>query len=274
MIRLARFLPLSLLCALAACGGGGGSGGGSAGGGVTPPPPAKVNPEGAWQGTAKSASNELNIEMVADGAGGAYAVLNAADGAPAEALYMTGFSAENFVAGSQNISGKGYYRHVAGGFYQSIGPSAVTVQSGSSQKTLQFQVAAGLGGANPRSVTVNYNNQYDSPLSLASVLGSYTSKQADNILATLTLSNVNPNSMLISGNPACVFSNSRITVLDSRKNLFSVIGIFNGTDCAFTGTAGGVAYATLTEGGQVSGLNMVLQALDGSSMYVFQGSKD
>jgi hypothetical protein len=80
--------------------------------------------------------------------------------------------------------------------------------------------------------------------------------------------------MLISGNPACVFSNSRLSVLDSSKNLFSVIGIFNGTDCAMTGTVGGVAYATLNGSGQVTGLNMMLQAADGSGMYVFQGSKD
>ena len=272
MIRLARLLPLTLLCVLTACGGGGG-GGGSAGS-VTPPPPAKIDPEGAWQGTAKSASNELNIEMVADGLGAAYAVLNAADGSPAEALYMTGFSPENFVAGNKNISGKGYYRHVAGGFYQSLDASVVTVQSGSSQQALQFQVAAGLNGSNPRSVTVNYNSQYDSAVGMANVLGSYTSKQAGNALASLTLSNANPNSMLISGNPACVFSNSRLSVLDSSKNLFSVIGIFNGTDCAMTGTVGGVAYATLSGSGQVTGLNMMLQAADGSGMYVFQGSKD
>lgn len=273
MTRFASLLPMFLLCCLTACGGGGG-GGGSLGGGVTPPPPAKIDPQGLWQGTAKSASNELNIEVAADGLGGAYAVLNSADGAPAEALYMTGFSAENFVAGSKNTSGKGYYRHVAGGFYQSLDSSSVSVQSGSSQKTLQFQVAAGLNGSNPRSVTVTYNSQYDSAASIASVLGGYTSKQAGNTLATLTLSDANPNSMLISGNPACVFSNSRFSVLDSRKNLFSVVGIFKGTDCAFTGTAGGVAYATLSESGQVNGLNMMLQAMDGSGMYVFQGSKD
>lgn len=274
MTRFAPLLPVFLLCGLTACGGGGGGGVSIGGGVILPPPSVQVNPAGIWQGKAVSASNELNIDMVADGLGSAYAVMNAADGTPAEALYMTGFSTTNFVAGNLNISGNGYYRHVSGGFYQTVGSSAVTVQSGNSQKTLQFQVAAGLNGSNPRRVTVGYNNQFDSAVSIANVLGSYTSKQAGNAMNTLTVSNANPNSMLISGNPACVFSDSRFTLVDSRKNLFSVVGILKGTDCAFTGTAGGVAYATLNENGQVNGLNMLLQALTGSGMFVFQGSKN
>lgn len=268
MARFAFLAPLTL-CILTACGGG--SGGSDT---PPPPPPAKIDPEGLWHGTAKSSSNELVADVMADGLGSAYAMLNAADGTPSEALYMSGFSPENFTPGSLAISRDGYYRHVAGGFYSTVGSAAVTVQSGSTQKTLQFQVDPGLSGGNPRAVVLNYDPQYDKAVTVASLVGSYSSKTAGNTMNSLTISNVDPNSMLISSNPACLFSNSRMTALSGSKNLFSVVGILSGSACPMEGIVTGTAYAELASDGQVIGINIALRSGSGTGFYVFQGKKN
>jgi hypothetical protein len=268
MSRFSLLAPLSF-CLLTACGGG-------SDGSVTPPPPppVKINPEGLWHGSAKSGTDDLAIDLVADGLGSAYAILNSANGLPAEALFMSGFSSDNFVAGNLSSSGDGYYRHQTGGFFETVGSAAMSPQSGVTQKTLQFQVAPGISAGNPRSVSLNYDSQYDKALTVDNLLGNYSSKTADNALISLTLSNLDLNRMLISGNPACVFSYSRITPMsNSGKNLFSVAAIFSGTACGFQGGATGVAYAEMGSDGGVVGLNMTLRETSGKKFFVFQGRK-
>ncbi|MCX7218880.1 MAG: hypothetical protein NTY70_08035 [Burkholderiales bacterium] len=270
MSRISFLIPLSF-CLLSACGGG------ASDSSVTPPPPpppVKINPEGLWHGAAKSSSNELAIDMLADGFGSAYAIANAANGAPVEALFMSGFSSDNFVVGNLNSSGAGYYRHQTGGFFESVGAAAMSPQSGSTQKSLQFQVTAGINGSDPRTVTLNYDSQYDKALTVENLLGKYNSKSPDNALMSLTLSNLDPNSMLISANPACVFSYSRVKPMtDKAKNIYSVAAIFSGSACAFQGAATGVAYADVGSDGGVLGLNLLLRESSGKSFFVFQGRK-
>lgn len=268
-LRLALVAPI-FVSMLAACGGG------SDGSSTVAPPvlPSKINPEGIWHGYAKSASNELIADVLADGTGSAYALLNTGGGLPSEALYLSGFTVENFTPNNLVSSGFGYYRHVSGGFYESIGSAAMTVQSGTTQKNLQFQVSPNLSGGTPRTVTLTYDSQYDKQLDLNAILGNYRSKNSANTIYDLSISSTNPNAMLTSSNPACVFSNSRISSLNNSKNVFSVVGIFSGTGCGFQGAVMGTAFAELGNDGQVNGINIALRASNGSGFYAFQGKKN
>ncbi|MDT8999324.1 hypothetical protein RQP53_08610 [Paucibacter sp. APW11] len=267
MNRITALLAPLTLCLLTACGGGG------SGDSVTPPPPTAVNPEGLWQGTAASGLDSLKTTLLADADGYAYAVLNNGNGAAIEALFMSNLNSDALKPGNASSTGMGYYRHVAGGFYQSVAMATVSQGQGSSQQSLQFQVGKGLDSSEPRKLTLSYDKGYEQAPTLESVYGRYVSKQSGHAMAVLSLSGANRDRALLSDSSACGFSNSRISASSTGKNLFSVVGILSGPACGFQGAASGVGYATLDSQGKPIGFTLALRESSGKAFFVFQGDR-
>lgn len=268
MNRLTALLAPLTLCLLTACGGGG------SGDSITPPPPpAAVNPEGLWQGTAASGLDSLKTTLLADANGYAYAVLNNSHGSAIEALYISNLNSDALKPGNASSTGQGYYRHVAGGFYQSVAMATVSQGQGSSQQSLQFQVGKGLDSSEPRKLTLSYDKGYEQAPALESVHGRYVSKQSGHSMAVLSLSGADRDRALLSDSSACGFSNSRIAASSAGKNLYSVIGILSGPACGFQGAATGVGYATLDGQGRPIGFTLALRQSSGQGFFVFQGDR-
>lgn len=273
MSRAAALLAPLSLCILTACGGGGGGSTDGINPPPPPPPPAEVKPEGLWHGSAKSNLDALKASLITDGQGFAYAVLNDAHGAPMEALFMSNLNSEAFVPGQTSFTGQGYYRHVSGGFYQSIASSVVSAASGVTKQALQFQVRKGLDSNEVRAVSVDYDKGFDQALTVERVAGAYSSTQSGHAMGGLSISLADGNRALLSDNPACGFSHSRITASSSDKNLFSVVGILSGPACGFQGPATGVGYATVDAQGAPVGFTIALRESSGQAFFVFQGHK-
>lgn len=268
MSRYVRVVSPLALVLLAACGGGG-----SEGGGIVPPPPQAVDPQGLWRGSADSGRDRLRATLLASGEGAAYALLDDAQGAAIEAVYLSDLGPEAFVPGHVGSTGQGYYRHVAGGFYQSLNMATLSDASGRTRHRLQLQVGQGLPANWTRQLGVDYDPAYERSWSLEQLQGRYISRQSGHAMPQLRLSLADPDRMLSSDNAGCSFSNSRLRASGKERNFFYVIGLLRGPACGFEGAATGLGFVTSDALGQPNGLTLMLRQSSGQGFFAFQGQR-